>query len=341
MPDNLNRQWVMVARPTGMVSARHFDCRETPIPEPQEAEVLVRNLYLSFDPAQRVWMNAVPSYVPPVEIGEVMRALSVGQVVKSRHGNFVEGDLVQGMGGWQEYFVAGQSSSDMVNLTRLPKDVAPTLMLSVLGITGLTAYFGLLRVGEAQSGQTVLVSGAAGATGSIASQIARIKGCYTVGVAGGPEKCAWLTEKAGLSAAIDYKNENIRERLHALCPKGVNLYFENVGGDVQMAAFGCLAVGARVVLCGSLSSYNSDKPAPGPDLGSLVVKRARAEGFIVTDYSDEFDAARSELLGWIREGKITYQEDIQTGFDRIPATLCRLFQGRNLGKQLLKLADPD
>lgn len=340
MPDSINRQWVLARRPQGMVSADDFEYREVAVPEPADAEALVRTLYLSFDPAQRVWMDARPSYIPPVQIDAVMRANSVGQVVKSNDPNFAAGDLVHGVGGWQDYFI-GRGGDDFTGLSKLPKDAPPTLALSVLGITGLTAYFGMLEIGKPQAGQVALISGAAGATGSIAGQIARIHGCRTIGIAGGADKCRWLCEEAGFDAAIDYKNENVNARIGELCPDGINLYFENVGGPVLEAALGHLAMHARVVFCGSLSGYNAKTVMPGPrNLANLVVKRARIEGFIVLDYADRFPAAQKQLQGWLQARKLIYQEDIQEGFEHIPDTLFRLFAGRNIGKQLLKLSDP-
>ncbi len=337
---NTNRQWLLAKRPVGMVSRDNFEYAESPIPEPGEGEVLVRNLYLSFDPTQRGWMEDRESYLPPVAIGEPMRAGSVGQVAASNHPEFSEGDLVQTTGGWQDFVIAAPGQGPM-GLSKLPQGVLPEMMLSVFGITGLTAYFGLLDLGEPKPGQTVLVSGAAGATGSVAGQIARIKGCRVVGIAGGPEKCAWLTEEAGFDAAIDYKNQNVNEQIGETCPDRVDIYFDNVGGDILEAALNHINMKARVVLCGGISGYNATAPVPGPaNIMNLVVMRARMEGFIVLDYMPRAGEAIQELLGWIQSGELKYQVDMQEGFDNIPDTLQRLFTGKNVGKQLLKIADP-
>lgn len=335
-----NRQWVLARRPHGMVGADTFDYREGSIPDPGEGEVLVRNLYLSFDPTQRGWLNDVETYMPPVGIGEVMRAGSVSQVITSNHPDFTTGDLVQTFGGWQDFAVITPGSGP-VGVTKVPDGVSPTMPLGVLGITGLTAYWGLLDLGRPKPGETVLVSGAAGATGSVAGQIARIKGCRVVGIAGGPEKCAWLLDVARFDGVIDYKNETVAERLSELCPNRVDVFFDNVGGDILEAALNHINMHGRVVLCGGISAYNAPVPVPGPaNLLNLVLMRARMEGFIVLDYLDRTHVAVPELLGWIQRGELVHQEDIQEGFENIPATLNRLFTGRNLGKQLLKIADP-
>jgi NADPH-dependent curcumin reductase CurA len=336
----MNRQWVLATRPRGMVSAENFEYRETAIPEPGDGEVLIRNLYLSFDPTQRGWMEDRESYLPPVQIGEVMRAGSIGQVVKSNTPDFSEGDLVQTMGGWQDYVVT-PTSGGMIGLSKIPPDVPPTMPLSVLGLTGLTAYWGLLDLGAPKEGETVLVSGAAGATGSVAGQIARIKGCKVIGIAGGPEKCAWLTDVARFDGAIDYKNDNVDAKIGELCPDKVDIYFDNVGGEILEAALNHINMRARVILCGGISAYNATEPVPGPpNLMNLVIMRARMEGFIVIDYMDRAQIAVEALMGWIESGELVFQEDVQEGFENIPETLTRLFTGKNIGKQLLKIADP-
>ena len=269
-----------------------------------------------------------------------MRAGSIGQVVESNHEGFSAGDLVQTTGGWQDFVVVSPESSVM-GLNKIPEGVQPDMMLSVLGVTGLTAYFGLLDLGEPKEGETVLVSGAAGATGSVVGQIARIKGCRVVGIAGGPEKCAWLKETAGFDDVIDYKNENVDEGIARTCPNKVDVFFDNVGGDILEAALNHINMRARVVLCGGISSYNATAPVPGPtNLMNLVIMRARMEGFIVIDYMHKAGEAVQDLLGWIGAGDLTYQVDLQEGFDNIPDTLNRLFTGKNIGKQLLKIADP-
>jgi NADPH-dependent curcumin reductase CurA len=338
MSEQTNRQWLLARRPVGMVSEADFEFREVPLPEVGDGEYLVRNLYISFDPAMRAWMEDRPSYIPPVQIGEVMRASGVGQVVESRHPDFRPGDFVQGLFGWQEWAVGG---TGLARAEKIPKDVPLTWPLGVLGITGLTAYFGLLDLGKPQPGETVVVSGAAGATGSVAAQIARIQGCRAIGIAGGPAKCGWLTGEAGLDAAIDYKAENVGQRLRELCPDGIDVYFDNVGGPILDAALAHIAPRARIVLCGGISAYNEKEPPPGPrNLLNLVVQRARMEGFIVLDYAPRFAEARAALADWVREGRIVHREDVQEGIENAVRTFLRLFQGKNEGKQLLKVGDP-
>jgi NADPH-dependent curcumin reductase CurA len=336
---NTNRQWLLAKRPFGVVTKENFEYAETPIPEPGDDEVLVRNLYLSFDPTQRGWMEDRESYLPPVQLGEPMRAGSIGQVVESNNPEFQKGDLVQTTGGWQDFIVAAPGQG-VLGLSKVPDGVPPEMMLSVLGVTGLTAYFGLLDLGEPKSGETVLVSGAAGATGSVAGQIAKLKGCRVVGIAGGIDKCRWLAEEAGFDEVIDYKNEDVNTRIAETCPGKIDVYFDNVGGEILEAALNHINMRARVVLCGGISGYNATEPLPGPsNLMNLVVMRARMEGFIVIDYMDRAGEAVAQLMNWIQAGELKYQVDMQEGFENIPDTLNRLFTGQNLGKQLLKIAD--
>jgi len=338
MSDRTNRQWLLAKRPHGMVGEDDFELREAPVPELAEGEYLVRNLYMGFDPAMRGWMEDRPSYIPPVAIGEVMRAGTVGQVVESRNERFRPGDVVQGLFGWQEWAIGGQG---MMQGAPVPKGTPLTWPLGVLGITGLTAYFGLLDLGDPQEGETVLVSGAAGATGSVAAQIAKIRGCRVVGIAGGPDKCRWLREEAGLDAAIDYREGDVGAAIAAACPDGVDVFFDNVGGEILEAALDHIAERARVVLCGGISGYNEETPPPGPrNLMNLVIRRARMEGFIVIDYQARFGEGASQLAEWVGEGRIAHREDVQEGIENAPKTFLRLFRGENLGKQLLKLADP-
>ncbi|GAB5450028.1 MAG: NADP-dependent oxidoreductase [Halioglobus sp.] len=336
-----NKQWLLRERPTGMVGPEHFECVDSPMPTPDLAagQVLLKTLMLGFDPAMRGWLMDVPSYLPPVQIGEPMRASGVAQVVQSDNPDLPEGTLVQGLTGWQEYSIG--DSSGAIPPTPLPDGTPPALALSMFGSTSLTAYFGLLDVGQPKSGETVLVSGAAGATGSVVAQIARIKGCRVIGIAGGPEKCAWLLDECKLDGVIDYKNENINERLGALCPVGVDVFFDNVGGDTLETALNQMAEFSRIVVCGAISGYNDEQPKPGPNnLMLLATRRIRMQGFIVIDFLDRAAEAIDALTGWVMNGEIVWREDIQEGFENIPATLQRLFDGRNQGKQLLKLADP-
>ncbi len=340
-PNDVNRQWTLRERPLGKVSSDHFTWTSQPIPVVGAGQFLVRILYLSFDPTQRGWLNDVPSYLPPVAIGAVMRAGAVGQVVESAHDDFPVGTLVQGSFGWQDYYLS-DGTTELGPVSILPPGVAPTAALSIYGVTGLTAYFGMLDVGVPEHGDVVLVSGAAGATGSVAGQIARIAGASKViGIAGGAEKCAWVRDVAGFDACIDYKNENVVARLGEEAPKGLNIYFDNVGGPILEQALMFLALKARVVLCGGISSgYTMEGLPPGPSTYmNLVIQRARMEGFIVLDYQPRFSEAVVQLSTWVAQGKLRYAEDIVDGLEHAPETLNRLFEGRNFGKQLLKVGD--
>jgi hypothetical protein len=335
MPE-INRQWLLARRPVGMVQESDFEWAESPVPEPADGQVLVRTLWLSFDPAMRGWMEDRKSYIPPVPLGGPMRAGAVGQVVASKHARWQPGALVQGMLGWQDYATLPGDT-----LARVPDGVPPTWVLGVLGITGLTAYFGLLDLGKPKPGETVVVSGAAGATGSVAGQIARIQGCRVVGIAGGPEKCRWLVEQARFDAAIDYKHENVGQRLAALCPKGVDVFFDNVGGDILDAVLARIALRARVVLCGGISRYNEKDLPPGPrNYMQLVIQRGRMEGFIVIDYAARFGEGVAKLREWVESGELVHEEDVQVGLEHAPRTLQRLYRGENRGKQLLQVAEP-
>jgi NADPH-dependent curcumin reductase CurA len=300
--------------------------------------VLVRNLWLSFDPTQRNWM-VLDSYVPKIPLGEVMRAFGVGQVIQSRHPDFKPGELVQGGFGWQDYIAT--DGRGFGGMHKLPSGVPPNLALSLFGITGPTAYFGITDIGQVKAGETVVVSGAAGSTGSVAGQIAKIKGCRVIGTAGGKEKCDWLVEVAGFDGAIDYKSEDIGARLSALCPNGIDVFFDNVGGIVLNEVLARINLKARIVLCGAISRYNDAVPPPGPsNYFNLTPKRARMEGFIILDYGPRFPEAIEALGRWQREGRLVQKEDVAVGLENAPRTLMRLFTGENFGKQLLKIADP-
>lgn len=336
---SVNRQWVLQQRPRGDIDDNTFAINEQAIPPLAAGEVLLRVLYLSFDPAQRPWMDDVPSYLPPVQLGEPMRASAVGQVIASAHEDYPVGTLMSGMFGWQEYLHC--NAREIGLYYKVPEGTPPTWPLSVFGGTSLTAYFGLLEVGRPKAGDTVVVSGAAGATGSVVCQIARIKGCRVIGIAGGPEKCSWLRESCGVDAVIDYRSESIDQRLAELCPDGVNLFYDNVGGDTLATLINHMADHSSIVLCGAISSYNDTQLKPGPpNLFKLITHRIRMEGFIVIDYLDQMERFLAEFAPWVMEGKIAFREDIQEGFENIPATLKRLFASQNQGKQLLKLADP-
>lgn len=342
MSNRMNGQWRLKSRPIGMVKESDFEYVEEPVPELGDNEFLIRNLYFAFEPAMRGWLNDIESYVPPVGLGEVMRAGTVGQVVESNNPDFSPGDYVQGQLGWQEYGINNGEPSMMGAVSKIPEGIPPYLVLSALGGTGLTAYFGLLDVGKPKEGDVIVVSGAAGATGSIAGQIARINGASkVVGIAGGPEKCAWLTDELGFNAAIDYKSEDVGARLKEECPKGINVFFDNVGGDILDAALLNMAQNGRIVLCGGISSYNEQELPPGPrNYMQLVIRRCTMEGFIVIDYLHKAADAIKVLSAWIDSGELKHGEDIQEGIENTPKTFLRLFEGKNKGKQLLKIAEP-
>ncbi len=315
-----------------MVEESDFELHSEPVPTPGPGQVLVRNRWLAFEPAMRGWMEDRPSYLPPVGIGEVMRGMAVGEVAASNLEGYAAGDLVSGMTGWQEWALGD------AGLRKLPPGTDPRLALSVLGITGLTAWFGLLEVGRLKAGDVVVVSGAAGATGSVAGQIAKRKGCRVVGIAGGARKCAWLTDKAHFDAAIDYKSEDVGARLSELCPDGIDVFFDNVGGETLDAVLARIARGARIVICGSISRYSLEEPPPGPShYFNLVAQRGRMEGFVVIDFLPRSAEATKELAAWVADGSIAWEADVQQGFENAPKTLRRLYTGDNFGKQLLEL----
>lgn len=335
-----NRQWVLKTRPPGLVGPEHFDLKDTAIPEPGEGELLVKTLYFSFDPTQRGWLNDVPSYVPPVAIGEAMRAGGIGQVVKSNLEGFEAGDFVQGTFSWQDYVIAGNDS--VFPLTKLDPNLPLTWNISLFGITGLTAYFGLIEVGKVKEGDVVLVSGAAGATGSMVGQIARIKGASKViGIAGGAEKCAWLVDELGFDGAVDYKSDDIDAKIKEHCPEGVDVFFDNVGGDILNTALANIRGGARIVICGGISTGYSDWSAKGPDnYMMLILHSARMEGFLVLKYMDQFPAAAAQLAEWKQAGLLKNEEHLVEGLENAPDTLQGLFTGKNRGKMILKVAEP-
>ena len=330
----VNHQFRLAARPVGMPKRSDWNYTEEPVREPADGEVVVKVLYVSLDPAMRGWMNAGASYVPPVEIGAVMRAGGIGRVIASNNDGFAVGDHVYGTFGVQEYAI-----SDGRGVLKLDLSLAePTAYLGVLGMTGLTAYFGLLEVGRLKEGDTVVVSGAAGATGSVVGQIAKIKGCRVIGVAGGQEKRRLVTEEFGFDAAIDYRLPHLRRTLRELAPGGVNVYFDNVGGEILDDVLTCLARGARIVICGAVSQYNETQVRGPANYMMLLVARASMTGFLVFDFADRYPEAIAELTGWYRAGRLVSRETLVTGgVEDFPETLLKLFEGANTGKLILAL----
>lgn len=331
---DVNRQFLLAARPRGMVRESDFEYREVAVPAPDDGQLLVRTRYISLDPSMRGQMENRADYAAPLAIGDVMRAGAVGEVVESRHPDYPAGTLVSGSLGMQDYALLDGRQPP---LRRFDPDVDPTQALGVLGNTGMTAYFGLLELGRPRFGDTVVVSGAAGATGSVAGQIAKIHGCNVIGIAGSADKCRWLTEELGFDQAIDYRNEDVGEALDRHCPRGIDVYFDNVGGDLLDLCLARIATNARVVVCGGISRYNATGPLPGPkNYFNLVYRRARMEGFIVLDYAPRFDAATRQLRAWIEAGRLTQQATVVEGFRELPRTLIRLFEGFNTGKLMVK-----
>ena len=337
-----NRRLVLRQRPTGAVTDDCFEFVEAPVAEPGPGQILVRTLWLGFDPAQRGWLNDVRSYVPPVAIGEVMRASGVGEIIASGDPAYPAGSLVTAQVGWQTHALLDTSDASH-DVVPVPADIPdPKWMLSVAGITGLTAYFGMLDIGRPVSGDTVLVTAAAGATGSVAGQIARIHGARRViGTAGSDEKRAWVRDVAGFDECVSHYDDNVRRQLRELAREGFNVVFDNVGGALLDAALFNTAERARIVLCGSISTgYRPERPEVGLHYYQLLTtRRSRMEGFLVSDYADQFAGARKQLIEWAEHGDLHVAEDIVEGLEHAPATLQRLFEGKNLGKQLLKVAD--
>lgn len=335
MGDVMNRQWLLAARPVGMVKETDFTLETSPVPAIGPGEILVRSEYAGIEPAMRGWMEDRPSYIAPVALGAVMRSFNVGHVVASNDPGFAPGDAVYGGFGWQDYAAGAPRALGAKKLAR------PDLMthyLGVLGIPGLTAYFGLFHIGECRGGETVVISGAAGAVGSTAGQLAKIKGCRVIGIAGGSEKCRWVTEDLGFDACIDYKSEKVGRRLSELCPDGIDIFIDNVGGPILDAALARINHKARVVLIGGISRYNETQPVPGPaNYMALIIRSARMEGFILFDFKDQFDAAEAAMLPWIDDGRLKHRETVTEGFANLPRALIGIFGGENIGKQLVHI----
>jgi NADPH-dependent curcumin reductase len=332
--DAVNHQVRLAARPVGLPKPSDWSHTEEPVPEPGDGEVLVRIAYVEMDPAMRGWMNDARSYMPPVGIGDVMRALAAGEVIVSNSPALAVGDHVTGLLGVQEYAVAHGGGLVKVDTALAPLPV----FLGTLGMPGMTAYFGLLDIGRPESGNTVVVSGAAGSVGGVVGQIAKLKDCRVVGIAGGSEKCRYVVEELGFDAAIDYKAQDVSAGLGEHCPQGIDIYFDNVGGDILDAALVHLARNARVVVCGAISQYNTTGAVQGPsNYLSLLVNHASMTGFVFSDYLDRYAPGAAEMAGWFAEGKLGSREDVAEGLENFPDTLLRLFRGENTGKLVLKL----
>ena len=330
-----NRQVRLKSRPDGIPQAEHFEIVDAEMPELAEGQLLVRNQFLSVEPAMRGWVSAVANYSQPVGIGEVMRSFAAGTVVKSRHPDFAEGDLVMGLLGWQAFALSDGST---INRKVTESDLPLSLSLGVLGLNGVTAYFGLTELGLPKPGNTVVVSTAAGAVGSAVGQIAKIMGCRTVGITGGPAKVKQCLDDFGYDAAIDYKSDDLPSALASACPQGVDVYFDNTAGPISDAVLPRLAMGARVVICGTASIASWDPPPMGPRVERhLLVKRARMSGFLVFDYVHRTDEAVAKLAEWVRQGKLAYREDILDGIEHCPDAIAGLYRGENQGKRLIRL----
>lgn len=331
-----NRRFLLRERPSGRIGPDTFELNEQPVPALGDGEALVRVDWISLDPTNRIWINDTPTYLPPVGIGEVMRAAGMGEVVASNNPNYTVGQTVQGLLGWQDYAVVSETS--MVNLVDVADGVSPSAYLGVLGMTGLTAWVGIRDIGKPKPGETVVVSAAAGAVGSVAGQLAKASGARVVGVAGGPQKCALLTDELGFDAAVDHRADDWAAQLKAATPNGIDVDFENIGGPVMDAIFGRLNISARVALCGLISEYNAEDPPPGPRaFGNLLIQRALVKGFIVLDHFGQAPEAVTEIAGLLQQGKLKPLETVVEGFEQLPTAINMLFDGKNVGKLVVKL----
>ena len=331
-----NTQIRLASRPVGEVQPTDWLIENNPIPTPNDGEFLIQIIYISLDPAMRGWLNDAKSYIPPVKIGDVMRAGTIGKVIESKHDGFSVGDYVHSYAGVQQYSVSNGKDVYKVDAKLAPLPA----YLGTLGMPGFTAYFGLLEVGQPKEGETVLVSGAAGAVGSVVGQIAKIKGCKVVGIAGGAEKCRYLVEELGFDAAIDYKSENVYKGIKQHCPEGVDVYFDNVGGDILDMALANLRMGARIPICGAISQYNNKESVVGPkNYLSLLVNRAMMKGLVVFDYAKDYGKAGRQMGKWMHEGKLKSREDVYEGIENFHKTYQRLFTGDKMGKLVLKVGE--
>jgi NADPH-dependent curcumin reductase CurA len=336
MPDR-NRRFLLRERPSGRIGPNTFELSEEAVPEIGDGEALVRVEWISLDPTNRTWINDTPTYLPPVGIGEVMRAGGLGRVVESKNPNYAVGQYVQGLVGWQEYLVA--SGTAPLFGVEVADGVSPSAYMGALGTTGLTAWIGIRDIGKPKPGETVVVSAAAGAVGSVAGQLAKADGARVVGIAGGPDKCRLLTEELGFDAAVDYRADDWFKQLRAATPDGIDVDFENVGGVIMDAVFARLNVGARVALCGLISGYNEADPPPGPRaFGNLLIQRATLQGFIVLDHLGQAAEAAGEIAGLIAAGKLTPLETVVEGFEQLPTAINMLFDGKNVGKLVVKVS---
>ncbi|MGD9833209.1 MAG: NADP-dependent oxidoreductase [Piscinibacter sp.] len=335
----INHQIRLAARPVGLPKDSDWSFTEEPVAAPADGGVLVRTTHLSLDPAMRGWMNEGKSYIPPVGIGEVMRAGGIGEVVASRHAAFAVGDTVSAGLGVQEYCLIPADQIKRSGLVKIDIRLgSPTQWLNVLGMPGMTGYFGLMDVGQPKAGETLVVSGAAGAVGQTVGQLAKIKGCRVVGIAGGPDKCRWVVEELGFDACIDYKAGSVRDGLKQHCPDGIDIYFDNVGGEILDTVLTRINRKARIVICGAISQYNNTTPVQGPkNYLSLLVNRARMEGIVVFDYADRYPQAIAEMAGYLKDGRMKSKEDVVDGLANFPATLLKLFNGQNFGKLVLRV----
>jgi NADPH-dependent curcumin reductase len=334
----VNRQFILAARPIGDIKESDFEYSETPVVSPNDGEVLVRNLYLSLDPTNRIWMSDMVQYMPPVELGEVMRGVVLGVVEESKNPNLQPGDLVTGLLGWQDYALLKEDQANFLTKINPPLPNPIYTALGSLGSIGVTAYFGLLDIGQPKPGETVVVSAAAGAVGSIVGQIAAIKGCRVVGITSSDEKCQWLTSSLGFDAAINYKTTDLNSALTIECQKGVDVYFDNVGGSILDAVLAHINLFARIPLCGLISTYNSTERVPGPyNYNLILMKRARVQGFIVTDYRNRWYEAINDITKWMLEGKIKQEFEIVEGLENAPQAILKLFNANKIGKLIVKV----
>ncbi len=336
MTKRINRQITLAARPVGYPKEADFRLVERPVPELQPGEVLVRTIWLSLDPYQRGRLSEAKSYAPPVQLGEVIVGGVVGKVIESKNPAFAVGDIVEDRLGWQEYAI-----STGFTLRKVDPSLAPiSTALGVLGMPGMTAYFGLLEIGQPRPGDTVVVSAASGAVGQVVGQIAKIMGCRVIGIAGSQAKIDYIVNDLGFDVGINYKTEDVHASLAQACPQGIDVYFENVGGKVLEAVLDHLAMYARIAICGLISQYNLEKPEPGPpNLRALLINRARMEGFLVSQFADRYEIGRQRIARWIKEGKIKYKEDVVEGLENAPQAFIGLLQGKNFGKMLVKVSE--